>query len=238
MSLDTRLRQHYQRAASLAPMTVGPDVLDVIVSRADRRRRRRRVAYTAVLAAAAIVVTAFGLSAGSLHMLGLGKHPVIDRSTLSERYTSAMYPYSIAHPGDWRIVPATRPWLRFPPNERAGQEDQFYASDGSNWAITSIVIPKGESPVDWLRNRALPPPNMPAGCFPPLGQETHVFVDGHRAWIHGGTPNGTICNFIEAYVLVGHRFYQFSAYPSMRTPSDHIYDPQLFQEILDTVHLG
>ncbi len=234
MSLDTRLQQHYQQTALRAPTTVAPDALPTVVARvAHIRRSRRRMAYAAVLAAA-VVAVAWGVTTANLHILGLGDHPVVDDSKLTQSFTSPLYHYSIAYPANWQVTPATRVWLTYPPSDERSQDDELTAPDGTSWSVTSLEIPAGTNPAQWLRRYAKAPPGQPGGCFLPLNKEPRTTVDGFPAWIHGGLP---ICNFTEAYVLVGHRFYQFAAHPSMRTINDHVYDPDLFHAMLESVRL-
>jgi hypothetical protein len=236
MSLDTRLQQHFQQTAWRAPSTTAPDALDTVVARAAHlRRNRRRMAYAAVLTAAAVFAAAWGLTATNLHILGLGDHPVVDDSHLMQNFRSSLYHYSIIYPATWKATPATRLWLTYPPDDKPSQDDRLTAPDGTSWSITSLEIPAGTNPMDWLRQRAKAPLGMPGGCFLPLHKAPRTRVDGFPAWIHGGLA---ICNFTEAYVLVGHHFYQFGAHPSLRTLNDHVYDPNLFRALLKSVQFS
>jgi hypothetical protein len=239
MSLDTRLREHYQRT-SVAPLGGSTAAsLDAVRGRAEQvRRRRRRVAVSAGLLVAAVLITALSLSAADLKLLGLGRHPVIGQSPLSQRFTSTIYPYSIAHPADWTITPASAPWPASAKHDRAEQDDTFSAPDGTDWMITAQTVPRGTTPIAWLRHIALPPPDNPAGCFPRLSESAQRRVGGYQAWVHGGTPHGIVCNFTEAYVVVGRRVFRFTAHPSMRTINDHLYDADLFNAMLDSVRFN
>lgn len=153
---------------------------------------------------------------------------------LRQRYASPTQPYSILIAATWKVRAATRPWKRYPPEDSWRQNDVFTAPDHSNWTVTSMVLPHGQSAQQWMARfaKASPGSSDSAVCTLPLSTYRHITVDGHGAWVHGAVD---VCNFTEALVPVGDRVFKFDAHPSMATVDDHVYPPQMFRAVLASV---
>lgn len=143
--------------------------------------------------------------------------PVIP--TLDQTYASKLAGYSIDHPADWTVTPATKRWtsgydtMTF--SDRIGLVSSIYG--------TSMKLPAGMSFDTWFAaydaDRVLG-----TSCGAPSRNED-ITVDG----VVGNLDVHCSTFYLEAVIPKGGRVYVFSMF--------HPFNRQLFESLLDTVRL-
>lgn len=145
------------------------------------------------------------------------KLPVIP--VLDQTYTSKLAGYSINHPADWSVTPATKPWttgydtMTF--SDQIGSDSRIYG--------TSMKLPAGMSFDTWFAaydaDRVLG-----TSCGAPSLNED-ITVDGVVGHLDAHCPKF----YMEAVIPKGGRVYVFTMFQP--------FNRQLFESLLDTVRL-
>jgi hypothetical protein len=159
---------------------------------------------------------------------------VLDTATWVS-FTSSRHGFSIKHPSNWVVTPATAPWLlgTEAPQPPSAELDSFLGAAGSLQSFVVVSQPLATSVTSsaWLVAYEQSAPQMPAACWPPAAAMEQSTIDGQPASIHGGLTN---CGFTEAIVFAGGRAYELTAY---FRPGGTPVDRALFDALLATVTL-
>jgi len=123
-------------------------------------------------------------------------------------YTSSRFGYSIQHPAEWTVTPATKDWPRsgFPILHGTSELDRF--APGADSHVFVYV----SSTANDIAQQAIADRSLAAVS----GASTTRISDGHRITVGGATghqedqycPGSQYDNVIEALVIKDHRFYQ------------------------------
>jgi hypothetical protein len=156
----------------------------------------------------------------------------IDLTTWTS-YTSTRYGFSISHPADWTVTPATRAWV-FPADatvygpRNAGTEN-FVAANGDVAASAwSVAVPPGTTADAWIRAYCLVAESGDP-CSALANQTVAATMDGHA---------GSLVSFAQdtqSFILVQNRIYVVAIWRS----ADYIPGgvPRLLEAYLSTMHL-
>lgn len=156
----------------------------------------------------------------------------IDLTTWTS-YTSTRYAFSISHPADWTLIPATRAW-GFPADatvygpQNAGTEN-FLAANGDVAASAwSVAVSPGTTADAWTQAYCLKA-ESDNQCNALATQTVAATMDGHA---------GSLVSFREdtqAFFLVQDRIYVVAIW----RPADYIPGgvPRLLEAYLSTMHL-
>ena len=156
----------------------------------------------------------------------------IDLTTWTS-YTSTRYAFSISHPADWTLIPATRAW-DFPADatvygsQNAGTEN-FLAANGDVAASAwSVAVSPGTTADAWTQAYCLEA-ESDNQCNALATQTVAATMDGHA---------GSLVSFREdtqAFFLVQDRIYVVAIW----RPADYIPGgvPRLLEAYLSTMHL-
>jgi hypothetical protein len=156
----------------------------------------------------------------------------IDLTTWTS-YTSTRYAFSISHPADWTVTPATRAW-GFPADatvygpRNAGTENFLAANRDVAASAWSVAVQPGTSVDAWLQTYCpVAETTTPCGGIP--GRTVAATMDGHA---------GSLVSFVDdtqAFFLVQDRIYVVAIWRS----ADYIPGgvPRLLEAYLSTMHL-
>jgi hypothetical protein len=160
---------------------------------------------------------------------------------LSQTFTSAIHGYSISYPAGWTVRPATEPrpagFVHLDAGTDNAVTDHFDTTATDVLAVTSQLIPDGNTYEDWLIGfRAFV--GTETGCaIPSVGSWSHVTVGG-RPGLKWGTGG---CIFGGGVVVAdGSRVYMFGATTRLNNfvPGDDLANflaPDVFEAILATL---
>jgi hypothetical protein len=149
-------------------------------------------------------------------------------------FSSARHGYSISHPSDWTVTPATRPWPvgvqgAVPPDPML----DVFTGPGDlrrQFVVLSQPLPNGVTSADWLASYERSAPSMPSACWPAPAEMEQVTLDGQSAWVHGGQAN---CGFIEAIAFAGGRVYELTGYFPV---NGAVFDRATFDALIESIH--
>jgi hypothetical protein len=156
----------------------------------------------------------------------------IDPATWTS-YTSTRYGFTIGHPADWTVRPATRGWS-FPADATADPYstavEAFIAADqtiaAAGWSVT---VPRGTAADAWILSYCLKTEGDALSCPAIKGRSVTVTVDGHA---------GSLLSFgqdTQAFILIQNRMYVVAIWQ----PEDFIPGgvSRLLEAYVSTMHL-
>ena len=144
------------------------------------------------------------------------KLPVIP--TLDRTYTSTLAGYSIDHPADWAVTPATKHWA----NGYNTMSYSDHVGNGPSIDGTSMQLPDGMSFNAWFA--AYDADRANTTCIVPSKNED-ITVDGVIGRLDVHCPG----SYLEAVIPKGGRVYVFTMWQP--------FTRQLFESLLETVRL-
>jgi hypothetical protein len=232
------LRELYD--AATAPVRPEPGALErqhrVQRRRSVQRRTGGYVVSIALVALAVVVVLRLGRDTGTPSDQRTPTAPVTAPTPTPVStegwvpFQSDLYGYTMAHPADWEVRPASEPWrpgAEFV--ERTEMSDLFVGADGqSRIYVASMPVPTGTSPAQWLAQAELDHRAVEEEvCGEYLGFEP-VTVDGVDARISVPDCEGDV---LVLLVTEG-RVYVFLYYTSLSSAQ-----LPLFDVLLQTIEL-
>lgn len=144
-------------------------------------------------------------------------------------FVSDRHGYSIRHPEDWAVTPASEPWpygtgVAGGPGNPAALDTFRSEASTSRIVITSQLMPDGLPEADWIEEyRARFTEVYPALCMPPPEQWEHRTVDGVALGVYVG------CSYVEAVAFAGGRAYTFTIEEHGRASR------QIYEQMLETI---
>jgi hypothetical protein len=145
------------------------------------------------------------------------KPPVDTTSWLP--FTSKFYGFTVAHPADWTVAPASGHWSLANPADES--EDIFTSPSGPpsptgppNLAVVELSIPSGMTADTFMQAyRAIA---HVSDCYPSGSQLPQTMIDGHSATIaYGGCIEQYY--FAEAIAVIGNRIWIFNLHDPDRS---------------------
>lgn len=145
-------------------------------------------------------------------------------------YTSDRYGFSIAHPADWTVRPATAAWASGA-NPMTTTTEGFIAPGAtvlvSAW---SVAVAPGTSAETWIQTYC---PKVTSPCTGISSRTVPVSMDGHAGLLV------TFTGDVEAFILVNNRMYVVAEWRPDNDQTDLHYasGTLLVEDFLSTMHL-
>jgi hypothetical protein len=145
-------------------------------------------------------------------------------------YVSNRYGYTIAHPADWTVRPATGTYAA-PADAPTTVTDGFIAPGQTVYAsVWSVAVAPGTSAAAWIQAYC---PKQTSPCTGIPGRAVAVSMDGHPGELVVFT------NDVEAFILVNNRMYVVAEWRPDNDQTDLHYasGTLLVEDFLSTMHL-
>jgi hypothetical protein len=145
-------------------------------------------------------------------------------------YISNRYGYTIAHPADWTVRPATGTYAA-PADAPTTVTDGFIAPGATVYAsVWSVAVAPGTSAEAWIQAYC---PKVTAPCTGIPGRAVPISMDGHAGVLVVFTSD------VEAFILVNDRMYVVAEWRPDNDQTDLHYasGTLLVEDFLSTMHL-